>query len=78
MKFADLLRHEMDKSGHSQEHFAYLTGVHQSTISGWLTGRAEPRYSALINLIRIYPRLIDGLKPERAYRPKQDDIEKTA
>ena len=78
MTFADLLRAEMDKSGHSQEHFAYLASVHQSTVSSWLTGRAEPRYSALVNLIRIYPRLIDGLKPERAYRPRPNAAKASA
>lgn len=51
MEYIDVIRQIMQANGYSQQKFADILGVNQTTVSQWLLGRKKPGYD---NIYLIY------------------------
>lgn len=56
--FKDALRRELESAGLSQPKASEITGVSQSVLSQYLTGRRSPSLETLAKLIVAFPRLL--------------------
>jgi len=54
MEFKDILRDFMIERGLSQQTLAKSIGTTQGTVSKWLCGLQEPRYSQIKNICKVY------------------------
>lgn len=61
MKFAQVLRLAMERSGWSATKVAYIAGSSESAVRKWLSGETEPRWSAVAALRREMPTFADLL-----------------
>ncbi len=54
MEFKDILKDFLIEKGISQQAFAKSIGTTQGTVSKWLSGIQEPRFSQIKNICKIY------------------------
>ena len=50
MKYIDVIKQIMVEKGLSQQEFADILGVNQTTISQWLLGKKKPGYDSIMLL----------------------------
>ncbi len=48
MKYVEVLKDLMIENGLSQQKFADILGVNQTTVSQWLLGRKKPGYDSIL------------------------------
>ena len=64
MYYIDIIRQVMQEQGLSQEAFAAILGVNQTTVSQWLRGNKKPGYDSILLLYQkfdIEPNLLFGI-----------------
>ena len=54
MEFKDILKDLLVEKNLSQQEFAKSICTTQGTVSKWLSGAQEPRYSQIKNICRVY------------------------
>lgn len=52
--FEKIIKEIIAESGLSQEKFAKSVSVSQGTVSKWISGAQEPRYSQLVQICQTY------------------------
>ena len=52
--FKKIIKEIIAESGLSQEKFAKSVSVSQGTVSKWISGAQEPRYSQLVQICQTY------------------------
>ena len=65
MKYIDVIKQIMVEKGLSQQEFADILGVNQTTISQWLLGKKKPGYDSIMLLYEkfdIEPNLLFGIE----------------
>ena len=64
MKYIDVIKQIMIEKGLSQQAFADILGINQTTISQWLLGNKKPGYDSIMLLYEkfdIEPNLLFGI-----------------
>ena len=65
MVYAEIIKQIMQERGLSQQKFADVLGVNQTTVSQWLLGRKKPGYDSILMLYEkfgIEPNLLFGIE----------------
>ena len=50
MIYADIIKQTMQEKGLSQQAFADVLGINQTTVSQWLLGKKKPGYDSILLL----------------------------
>ncbi|MBO6263503.1 MAG: helix-turn-helix transcriptional regulator [Clostridia bacterium] len=64
MYYIEVIKQVMQEKGLSQQAFADIIGVNQTTVSQWLLGKKKPGYDSILLLYKkfdIEPNLLFGL-----------------
>ena len=64
MGYIEIIRQVMQERGLSQQAFADILGVNQTTISQWLLGKKKPGYDSIMAIYEkfgIEPNLLFGI-----------------
>lgn len=64
MWYIDIIKQVMQERGLSQQAFADILGINQTTVSQWLLGRKKPGYDSIMLLYEkfdIEPNLLFGI-----------------
>ena len=65
MNYIDIIKQIMQEQGLSQQAFADILGVNQTTISQWLLGNKKPGYDSIMLLYEkfgVEPNLLFGIE----------------
>ena len=65
MWYIDIIKQIMQEKGLSQQSFADILGINQTTVSQWLLGRKKPGYDSIMLLYEkfgIEPNLLFGIE----------------
>jgi transcriptional regulator with XRE-family HTH domain len=65
MQYIDIIKQIMIDKGLSQQAFADILGINQTTVSQWLLGRKKPGYDSIMLLYEkfdIEPNLLFGIE----------------
>ena len=65
MEFVEVIRDIMSENGLSQEAFARIIGVNQTTVSQWLLGKKKPSYDSIRSIYEkfgVIPNELFGIK----------------
>lgn len=65
MKYVEVLKDLMIENGLSQQKFADILGVNQTTVSQWLLGRKKPGYDSIMAIYEkfdITPNTLMGIE----------------
>lgn len=65
MWYVEIIKQIMQERGYSQQAFANLLGVNQTTVSQWLLGKKKPGYDSILLLYEkfdIEPNLLFGIE----------------
>ena len=65
MWYAEMIRQVMQEHGLSQQAFADILGVNQTTVSQWLLGKKKPGYDSILALYEkfdVEPNLLFGIE----------------
>ena len=65
MYYVEIIKDVMKEHGLSQQAFADVLGVNQTTVSQWLLGRKKPGYDSIMALYEkfdIEPNLLFGIE----------------
>ena len=65
MYYVDVIKQIMQERGFSQQTFADILGINQTTVSQWLLGRKKPGYDSILLLYEkfgIEPNLLFGIE----------------
>ncbi len=65
MWYIDVIKEVMQEQGLSQQAFAAILGVNQTTVSQWLLGNKKPGYDSILMLYKkfdIEPNLLFGIE----------------
>lgn len=65
MQYIEVIKQIMQENGYSQQAFANILGVNQTTISQWLLGKKKPGYDSILMLYEkfgIEPNLLFGIE----------------
>ena len=65
MWYIDIIRQVMQERGLSQQAFADILGINQTTVSQWLLGKKKPGYDSIALLYEkfdIEPNLLFGIE----------------
>ena len=65
MEFVEVIRDIMSENGLSQEAFARIIGVNQTTVSQWLLGKKKPSYDSIRSIYEKFgatPNELFGIK----------------
>lgn len=65
MQYIDIIKQIMIERGLSQQAFADILGINQTTVSQWLLGRKKPGYDSIMLLYEkfdIEPNLLFGIE----------------
>ncbi len=65
MEFVEVIRDIMSENGLSQDSFARIIGVNQTTVSQWLLGKKKPSYDsirAIYEKFGVTPNELFGIK----------------
>ena len=62
MPYIDVLRQLMNERGLSQQRFADMLGVNQTTVGQWLLGRKKPGYDSILMLYEKF-----GIQPNELF-----------
>lgn len=65
MHYVEVIKQIMEERGLSQQAFAEVLGVNQTTVSQWLLGRKKPGYDSILMLYEKYdiePNLLFGIE----------------
>ena len=54
MKYIDLIKIVMAEKGLSQQKFADIIGVNQTTVSQWLLGNKKPNYDNIFTICKTF------------------------
>lgn len=64
MWYIDIIKEVMQEKGLSQQAFADILGINQTTVSQWLLGKKKPGYDSIMLLYKkfdIEPNLLFGI-----------------
>jgi transcriptional regulator with XRE-family HTH domain len=65
MQYVDIIKQIMQEKNLSQQAFADILGVNQTTVSQWLLGKKKPGYDSILSLYEkfgIEPNLLFGIE----------------
>ena len=65
MWYVEIIKQVMQEKGLSQQAFADILGVNQTTVSQWLLGKKKPGYDSILLLYEhfdIEPNLLFGIE----------------
>ena len=65
MKYIEIIKQVMQDNDLSQQAFADILGINQTTVSQWLLGRKKPGYDSILLLYEkfdIEPNLLFGVE----------------
>ena len=65
MYYVDIIKQIMQEKGLSQQTFADILGVNQTTVSQWLLGKKKPGYDSIMLLYKnfdVEPNLLFGIE----------------
>ena len=65
MWYIDIIKQVMQEKGLSQQAFANIIGVNQTTVGQWLLGKKKPGYDSIMSLYEkfdIEPNLLFGIE----------------
>lgn len=65
MSYIDTIKETMEERGLSQQAFADILGINQTTVSQWLLGKKKPGYDSIMLLYEkfdIEPNLLFGIE----------------
>ena len=65
MYYIEAIKSIMQEKGYSQQAFADILGVNQTTVSQWLLGKKKPGYDSILMLYEkfgIEPNLLFGIE----------------
>jgi len=65
MGYIDVIKQVMQEQGLSQQAFADILGINQTTVSQWLLGKKKPGYDSILLLYQkfdIEPNLLFGIE----------------
>ena len=65
MWYIEIIKQIMQEGGYSQQTFANILGVNQTTVSQWLLGKKKPGYDSILLLYEkfgIEPNLLFGIE----------------
>ena len=65
MWYIEIIRQVMQEKGLSQQAFADIMGINQTTVSQWLLGKKKPGYDSIVLLYKkfdIEPNLLFGIE----------------
>ena len=65
MYYIEAIKSIMQEKGYSQQVFADILGVNQTTVSQWLLGKKKPGYDSILMLYEkfgIEPNLLFGIE----------------
>lgn len=65
MVYVEIIKQIMQEKGLSQQTFADILGVNQTTVSQWLLGKKKPGYDSILLLYEkfdIEPNLLFGIE----------------
>ena len=65
MWYIDIIKQVMQEQGLSQQAFADILGINQTTVSQWLLGKKKPGYDSIMLLYEkfgIEPNLLFGIE----------------
>lgn len=65
MYYIEVIKQIMQEKGFSQQEFADILGVNQTTVSQWLLGKKKPGYDSIMLLyekFNIEPNLLFGIE----------------
>ncbi|MBQ8343250.1 MAG: helix-turn-helix transcriptional regulator [Clostridia bacterium] len=65
MWYADIIKQVMHDNGLTQQEFADILGVNQTTVSQWLLGKKKPGYDSILLLYQkfdVEPNLLFGIE----------------
>ena len=65
MSYIDIIKQVLQERGLSQQAFANILGVNQTTVSQWLLGKKKPGYDSILLLYEkfdIEPNLLFGIE----------------
>ncbi len=65
MSYIEVIRQVMQEEGLSQQAFADILGINQTTVSQWLLGKKKPGYDSIMLLyekFEIEPNLLFGIE----------------
>ena len=65
MWYIDIIKQVMQEQGLSQQAFADVLGINQTTVSQWLLGKKKPGYDSILLLYEkfgIEPNLLFGIE----------------
>lgn len=60
--YIDIIKQIMDERGLSQQQFADMLGVNQTTVSQWLLGKKKPGYESIAMLYEKF-----GVQPNELF-----------
>ena len=65
MWYVEIIKQVMQENGYSQQAFADILGVNQTTVSQWLLGKKKPGYDSILLLYEkfgIEPNILFGIE----------------
>ena len=65
MWYVEIIKQVMQEKGYSQQAFADILGVNQTTVSQWLLGKKKPGYDSILLLYEkfgIEPNILFGIE----------------
>lgn len=65
MSYIEIIKQVMQENGLSQQAFADVLGINQTTVSQWLLGKKKPGYDSILLLYEkfdIEPNLLFGIE----------------
>lgn len=62
MYYIEVIKEIMQEEGYSQQTFADILGVNQTTVSQWLLGKKKPGYDSIL---RLYEKF--GVEPNQLF-----------
>lgn len=65
MSYIDIIKEIMQEKGLSQQAFADVLGVNQTTVSQWLLGKKKPGYDSIMLIYEkfdVEPNLLFGIE----------------
>lgn len=65
MAYIEIIKQIMEEKSYSQQKFADILGVNQTTVSQWLLGKKKPGYDSIMLIyekFNIQPNLLFGIE----------------
>lgn len=62
MYYIEVIKGIMQEEGYSQQTFADILGVNQTTVSQWLLGKKKPGYDSILRLYKKF-----GVEPNQLF-----------